>query len=441
METFQLETRRNGIWRFAVLLILIPIFCTPFRGYQLPGLTVAQIYLGLTVLGIGLVLILDLFTSGRINRPSVLVLSLGIGMILVGLFSAVLHDRGMLGSGEGPQDVRQPLLQILLAVSWLVVTMRCDWSFKLFVAAFLSIGIASFLALTAGWAAAGFSTPYIGFGHHKNELGTSATTVFFLALICCIGQRVTSLRFLSAVLLMGLSLIMVYASDSRSNQVLIIVAAGFYVASRSLESIRGIRTVGFFVLVAGSLAVPHIYLAMESNSSSEGAAIGAQGRSIYNGRNHIWKDILEALPEEPVIGYGKRFAKRYRGVDDFLLDPHNLYLGTLYHTGAIGLLLLLALYFYIWIELTKRWEYSTTAKVCLCFFAGLIVHQSVECSLLHGGHIESLASIPILGLGLASPKSWDDEDDMDEWQSEGDDWAEDDDTLDAASQEFEELGV
>jgi hypothetical protein len=401
----ELSQRKHGIWQLATLLTLLPILAVPIRGFPLPGATIAQIYLGLTLLGMAGVFAFDLVASWKIPWRSVLFLSVGGQMVVIAVVSGYVNGVPFRGGGVESVDVVQPIMQTALAVAWICFTLSCDWSRPFFWRIFLLFAIPLYAVLCAGWVASGLTMPYLGFGLHKNEIGSASLAIFFLAVACCLGRRRTSPEFLGAIALIGMSLLILFASDSRSNQLVLVLALGFYIGNRVMQRFGGVRIAAFFVLIGIALAIPKFYLDMESSSTSDAGTVGGGGRSIYNGRNHIWKDILQDVPDRPLLGYGKRFAKRYRKMEneDFFLDSHNLYLGTQYQVGYIGLASLIAFLFMLWYQLSIRWDRSYLSKISLCFLAGLIVQQALECSLVQGGHIASLAYIPVLGMGLSIP--------------------------------------
>ncbi|MCC9642361.1 O-antigen ligase family protein [Rhodopirellula sp. JC740] len=399
----ELSQRKRGIWQLATLLTLLPILAVPIRGFPLPGATIAQIYLGLTLTGMTGVFAFDMVANWKIPWRSVLFLSVGGLMVASAVTSSYLNGVPFRGGGVESVDAVQPILQTALAVVWICFTLSCDWSRPFFWRIFLLLAIPLYAALCAAWVASGLTMPYLGFGLHKNEIGSASLAIFFLAVACCLGRRRTSPEFLGAIALMGMSLLILFASDSRSNQLVLLLAMGFYIGNRVMQRFDGVRIAAFFVLIGIALAIPKLYLHMESSSTSAAGTVGGGGRSIYNGRNHIWKDILQDVPDRPLLGYGKRFAKRYRKMEreDFFLDSHNLYLGTQYQAGYIGLASLVAFLLMLWYQLSIRWDQSYLSKISLCFLAGLIVQQALECSLIQGGHIASLAYIPVLGMGLS----------------------------------------
>lgn len=389
-----------------VLFAMIPVLAVPVRGISTPGLTIAQAYFSVTLIAIAAFLVVDIFLCPKKTYITLWIGLLGLLMSGVAFVSGCLNAVPFLSNTLESVDAVQPIAQTLLACIWLCYSSKCDWDFQYFWSLFLVLALPLFLVLSLYWALTGFGTPYLGFGHDKNEVGTSAVVVAILAYAGMTRFRPKAIQFKAYLALIAVSVLVLVATGSRSNQLLLAVATGFNLAHRAFPRLARVHQFVFIAIVVFAMSIPTLYLEMASqsgNSRKTAAEASSESRSIYSGRQHIWPDLLSEMHGHWALGHGKRFAKRYKNMEreDFFLDSHNLYLGTIYQSGVVGLAIMISTLFLVWRTLALQWNDNVYARISLCTLAGLLVQQSLECSLIQGGHVASLMYMTVLGIGLS----------------------------------------
>lgn len=149
-------------------------------------------------------------------------------------------------------------------------------------------------------------------------------------------------------------------SGSRSPILAAVVAAIYLMSRENWRVWLGFIATG---LAAGGL----IFLLVPGwikNTVSDAASRGSDSHIV------IWRAALAAIAQHPILGYGPtaRLSLVLPGLP--YPFPHNLYLSLLFYSGAVGMMLFLALI----ASLALRVGWVHTGRVALCFvplFTGL----------------------------------------------------------------------
>ncbi|MEL7338535.1 MAG: hypothetical protein AAFN70_20270, partial [Planctomycetota bacterium] len=173
---------RQLMWFLATLLALLPVLCIPIRGISLPGITIAQAYLGLTVLGMIVVSLIDSVLFGVLERKTILLATFAGLLLSVPVLSALRLDVSLSGGGFESTDAIMPLLQIALAIGWIAFVARCNWQSDNVWRTMLILALPIYAMQCLLWLTSGLSTPFVGLGYDKNEIGSAAVVTFLMGL-------------------------------------------------------------------------------------------------------------------------------------------------------------------------------------------------------------------------------------------------------------------
>lgn len=167
---------------------------------------------------------------------------------------------------------------------------------------------------------------------HKNQLGPVAAIVLFIFLFY--SRLISASVGFRAMCIVAAAACLIFAHSSGSW-----VALGMLMVYYFL-----IRTVpvspNFLVLIVFGVSA----LAFVSFSSFGDDVVGLVGRDMtFTGRTEIWRIVLDAIWQRPLLGYGFAAATDFirpllvAQLGSAAVDPHNGYLEVLLATGMVGL--------------------------------------------------------------------------------------------------------
>jgi exopolysaccharide production protein ExoQ len=195
-----------------------------------------------------------------------------------------------------------------------------------------------------------FQPSFTGVSTNKNGLGAIAFVSGMFLVWDFIETRITDdmrtdgTDLISRLVLIFMTCWLMYAANSRTSLVCLILGAGVILSIRYSFVKSQIEYLGTYGLAAAFLmAILGIFPGISE------ALSGLLGRdTTLTGRTDLWVDLL-SVPLNPLIGAGFQSfwqstgAKRYFDAFSFFLNQaHNGYLETYLHGGLIGLFLLLA---------------------------------------------------------------------------------------------------
>jgi hypothetical protein len=303
----------------------------------------------------------------------------------------------------------RPAAQLILVFGWILFaygTSDQKASRGVYVATLLAfLLIQGFL-----WAQAGFAHPFTGSvvrGQellHKNVLGAFAAAALFFMLATDTRRTGTIARTIGVIL----SVALLWASGSRGSQLSVLVAAAVYLAWPLVIRRRWTYHAVFACLVIASSAFVYYYLALSRSDALRRTALpDITGQSLYSGRELLWPIVLQYVGERPLLGWG--------GIDQGMLlmnagfgphvfgartmNAHNLYLAVALQTGVIGLLLLMAILYSVWLRFYCGRQ-DRTVRLVAASFIGICVHQLFETSLIQTNVSIGVLFWAIIAVGL-----------------------------------------
>ena len=130
-----------------------------------------------------------------------------------------------------------------------------------------------------------------------------------------------------AAALLGLGFIV--ATGSRGPLIAVLAALGLLLLGTRPRWLAALAAVGLAAIALTAAAMPALVGALRARLLERG----------WSSRLDIWRLALREIAARPLFGYGPS-ARLDRATDNF---PHDLFLSTLFYSGAVGLVLLLAL--------------------------------------------------------------------------------------------------
>ena len=315
---------------YAPLVGLTPMLMVPIRGFSIGRYTAAEIYLGLTIVACGVVLLGMGSFLGKLKSTTIHIMKWG-GVFWLTLCASVFMHNWLTSSSRLSFREVFSLAKPLGSIVWLAFLVEANWRRRSVILLFSILGTTIYAATVWKWFDSGQPVPFSGFAFAKNDLGPAALATLLLAWMFSVREGAVH-RLLCGVLLV-LTGITLYATQSRASQG---VVAGTVVLSLLFLRVKYIGS-GFALLTgfiqAATVCVPLVYL-QQSRSLGEGATLG--GRNVFNGRQRMWQNLIDAIYDRPVFGHGDEYLEIL--VDGTELHAHNLTLAILYHGGLIGLL-------------------------------------------------------------------------------------------------------
>lgn len=126
------------------------------------------------------------------------------------------------------------------------------------------------------------------------------------------------------------------------------------------------------------------------------------GKNFLSGRNIVWPILLELIFQQPVFGWGGGvIIGDVIGMD---LSAHNFYLQLLVQVGFLGLVLFIALIFYVWKLIWKFRNQKLAASACGSFLI-VLMSQNFEVTILQNNLVLSYPMWGFLGAFLGGARS------------------------------------
>ena len=370
----------------APLVAMAPLFLLMIRGLEVGRYAIEDNYVWPTAV-LAFLFYLYLFLAGKLRRTSVTVAIYG--LLFCGSIGVTIFVTRLTGLTEPMSEQVANLVKVFGVVLWIAFLAEVDWTAKETRAIFF-LGAIPLLGITLmAWAAEGGRIPYQGFTRQKNNLGMAAAVMLIMSMffIRTHGRKLSTV----ALATLGLSLLCLFVSASRSSQAMVIAAVGLFWI---LSPIRQVGWGFVFLVVFAELSVASIPMAFLELEEATGGSMELFGREVFNGRQRIWAHLFDAIKERPMFGYGTMWVT---GAGH---GAHNLALGVLYQSGLVGFG-----FFALWqggvCERLRRGMSNPARRLGLAFFLScLLVHQSFQLSLAML-HIGSLVLLLPTGLALS----------------------------------------
>jgi putative inorganic carbon (HCO3(-)) transporter len=383
-----------------VLIGLVPVLIALLGSNPLPQGMLTVLLAGWIVMAISFALIRGSALPFTVLRATPVVLSLGLGVLLLARLDASRV------AGYGTEKVQLFLAQNLLLLVAGIIVGRSRRQVDLFLVLTLVVAVASAVVLI---------DKFIG-GHPQQVLparfalsaeqnpiflGRKSADGLIIAISLLMGSVVAlPYRILALACLPALAIALV-AAGSRGPVLglLLGVAALLALLVRSRASRRRIPLLVISVVlavVAIGIVVPH-----EATQRSLSILSDAGSGVSSNGRSHLWSLAFEQFASHPLQGVGTGGFAEVAPVE---LYPHNILLEGAAELGVAGLLLLVGVMVSAFSRLLGAWRRaSDDLRPVIAVVLALLV-ASIANSLLSGDITvnNSLWLFAGLGVGLAS---------------------------------------
>jgi len=179
-------------------------------------------------------------------------------------------------------------------------------------------------------------------------------------------NRIT-LRFCCMFLAFLYFLIRVGSMTSIFGMLIFIIAILFYMWRKK----SGLFKFEFFIVL--SLALTYFFAILGRFNIFENIITNIFRRSMtLSGRTVIWSRTILEISKRPIWGYGELNIDETRGLLNGATDPHNMYLGTLFYGGIIGIVVLSIILLVILRQIRSCRKYST--QIAMIFDAGFCAY-------------------------------------------------------------------
>jgi exopolysaccharide production protein ExoQ len=225
------------------------------------------------------------------------------------------------------------------------------WTLLLSLTAFNIVGWIVFFAVpdlgtTAAWTTSGMMMRMCGLAGQATNLGAVCAKAVGAAFVLWYTRRA---GLLAALLLGGFAFITLLKSDARTTEIAAVVGILAVVALRSTW-----LTAGGALMLSVILIVLQLFPSLQ-NAMGAGFSRSGDPTEVYTltGRVEIWDFAWSQIVQSPIFGYGYNSSKAilggHLGFENGLMvdSAHNLYLQNLLSVGALGLLPLLVLLFWL----------------------------------------------------------------------------------------------
>lgn len=255
------------------------------------------------------------------------------------------------------------------------------------------------------WVIAGAPPRFRGFMGHSNSLGQFVLTAsYFPIVLFLLSRRRSVIRFV-ALLTIGASSLLLFATTSRAAWLGAAVALGVYVVwpllARSFVSYMLFLPLTFSLAVGGTW----LYLGLaqgEVGRTLQALSVEYTGKDFFSGRQRFWEDLFIAITDRPWFGHGAgAVAESFTG---FEWSAHNLYLQTALQVGTVGLVALLVFLWVVWRLFWNR-RYFLATRLAAALFVGMLFHQMFEVSITQNSLANGFLIWLILAVGISYERS------------------------------------
>lgn len=297
---------------------------------------------------------------------------------------------------RGDADAAQLLTELAETFFYwaiLEVSVRFAWEDERPVRFVLSLTCLAMIGNLAYWIISGVPIRFEGLASHRNVIGGAGLYIGLLALVLdMVPWRRSQIYqwLLYGTFLLAVSAII--SCGSRTSAICLSAATGLRLILPALRlPPAGLLPLPLAV-IAFVFVAPFLYLRLDEffffddlNQAFEDVS----GNGVYSGRETKWGDVISASAERPFIGHGYQWKIHF---SEKSMHAHNLYLGKLFQSGALGLfgLFLFSLHLVRLVLRTRMPE----ASLVISF---LLLHQCFTINFTMGGIPVGCAQAVMLG--------------------------------------------
>jgi len=143
-----------------------------------------------------------------------------------------------------------------------------------------------------------------------------------------------------------------------------------------------------------------IFIYTESGYSELGIRLNEMsikyfGKNLYSGRQIIWHELIEAIKEKPILGYGLNILPS--DIYDTHLSAHNTFLQVALQSGIVGLLLLINVLLKISRNVINNNDYRISI-IGVASIIAIIFHECFEACLVQNMLVTGLQMWFVMGM-------------------------------------------
>lgn len=272
-------------------------------------------------------------------------------------------------------------IQLIAASLFFMSMSTIRWD-KVLLSIFCYISLVFFVVNIVLWIGLGFPTPFQGLIAHSNGLGSLTYILLYFPLITITFSSPLSLRHSLGNTAFFLGVMLLVASNSRSSWLAFIIVIFTFYFGKFIFRKRILYFSLPILLVCLSITFTIFYANVRDTSwymDANELTLKYTGKQFVSGRELFWKDLLTAIAEKPISGYGAGIEARHFIAYDF--SSHNLYLQIILQVGIFGLIFLYVILFWLCICF---WQGKDDRGVDLsyAYLLSVIIHQIFEVSLI-----------------------------------------------------------
>lgn len=287
-------------------------------------------------------------------------------------------------------------LQLMFLFIFILGSVRLKWTIGHAKVAGYIVSVTTLLFFVH-WVQAGFvMNGYAGVFRNGNFLGIFLfSMLYFTILVVKYTRRLERLFFF---IVTTLNFILIVASNARSVLLGIAVAVVAWVFLKQWkDKFRHL----IYVVLAGNFLFVGLYIGLQDtylgNLLNKGSFL-LFNKNLFSGRSEIWGQVIHAIIQKPVWGYG--VGTRAADITSTDLTAHNMYLQILLEVGLVGFLLFVIFILAIWHMLVKRLDLYA-ARWSACFMLGILVYESFELTLFQNNFSIAILQWLVMTFGVS----------------------------------------
>lgn len=236
---------------------------------------------------------------------------------------------------------------------------------------------------------------------NTNKLGAYAFMLSFFPILYIVNYT-KKFKVVKLILIIVLTLFIILFTGTRSILLSIFFMILTLILWKTLSKNKTIYNLFFVFIIVFCILFTIVYPQLDTLIPNfhyyNNIIIEYTGKSLFSGRNELWKIIINLVKAKPFLGYGSGTL-----ISDFLftnLSAHNLYLQIGLQVGLIGISALIVCLFNIWKAFWNN-RYNKKVIIVACYFVGFIIYQLSEISLTQNNFTFSVLHWLIIGIGLS----------------------------------------
>lgn len=194
---------------------------------------------------------------------------------------------------------------------------------------------------------------------------------------------------------------MMYLSNTRSSMLALFLVVFTYFFYKLMSINKFTWRLSICLIIMSIIFITYIYPSIDQLSGfSRWNSIIYEftGKTIYSGRNMIWRQSMEYILERPLFGYGT--GVQLADISNVEVSTHNLYIQVLLQNGIVGFAIFMFLITSIWKIFYKN-RSDAVVKFNACFFIGIIYQNMFEVTLLQNNMALAIMQWFIISMGVS----------------------------------------